>query len=242
MGTNGKVRSFLGVWREDDTCQTLTGAAASFGCTLLFALYHGCLGLWYGSVWHGSIGGFYLLLTAIRGSILLTEKRNKVRPEAKRDLCRRWTFVISSLLLLVLDLALILPISMMVVLDTPVSMGLIPAIAMAAYTTWKTVMASIHFSRQRLRPSGNILVSELRTVNVMDALVSILTLQNTLIMVNQAKDTGNSMLPVSAISSGVIYAVIVSITAATLRQGLKQALQQPGPADLHSACTEPNEN
>ena len=121
-----------------------------------------------------------------------------------------------------MDLALILPISMMVVLDKPVSMGLIPAIAMASYTTWKITMASIHIGRQRRRPGGNILVAELRTVNFIDALVAILTLQNTLIMVKRTTAEETAMLPVSAASSAVIYAVIVAITIRMLRKGLKQ--------------------
>ena len=79
-------------------------------------------------------------------------------------------------LLLVLDLALILPVSMMVVLEKPVDLGLIPAIAMAAYTTWKVTAASLHIGRLRRNPGGNILLAELRTVNFIDALVAVLTL------------------------------------------------------------------
>ena len=164
----------------------------------------------------------YLLLMAVRGSILLTEKRSQVRAQAAQHACRRRTFLISSILLLVLDLALIAPISMMAVLDKPVSIGLIPAIAMAAYTTWKITMASIHVARQRRRSSGNILVAELRTVNFIDALVAILTLQNTLIMVNQNTADENVMLPLSAASSAVIYAAIVCITVRMLWKGLQE--------------------
>lgn len=221
MGYNERAVQLLRAWREDYIYRTLLGAAVSFVCTALFALYNGYLGIRYGSVWHGSIGGFYLLLMMIRGMVLLTEERNRTRSEAMRHHCRRRTFFISSVLLLVLDLALILPISMMVVLDKPVSMGLIPAIAMATYTTWKITMASIHIRRQRRRPIGNILVAELRTVNFIDALVAILTLQNTLIMVNQETPGQNAMLPVSAASSGVIYAVIVAITIRMLQKGLR---------------------
>jgi hypothetical protein len=158
----------------------------------------------------------------VRGIVLLTEKRNQTRLEAEQNCCRRRTFLISSALLLALDLALILPISMMVVLDKPVSMGMIPAIAMAAYTTWKTALASMHVYRQRRGPGGNILVAELRTVNFIDALVAILTLQNTLIMVNRTMTDENAMLPLSAASSAVIYAVIVSVTVRMLWKGLRQ--------------------
>lgn len=222
MRNNGRVARFLRAWRKDYSYQTLMSAAVSFGCTVLFALYNGYLGFRYGSVWHGSIGIFYLLLMVIRGIVLLTEKRNRKRFEAERNRCRRRTFLISSALLLALDLALIWPISMMVVLDKPVSMGLIPAIAMAAYTTWKIIMASVHIGRQRRRPGGNILVAQLRTVNFIDALVAILTLQNTLIMVKRTTTDENTMLPLSAASSAVIYVVIVALTVRMLRKGRKQ--------------------
>ena len=222
MASHSPALRFLRAWRQNYTRKTLASAAASFGCTAVFALYHGYLGLRYGSIWHGSIGGFYLLLMAIRGSILLSEFRNRSRPLPMQNHCRRCTFRISAALLLMMDLALSLPIALMVVLEKPVEMGLIPAIAMAAYTTWKITMASMHIRSQKLRSSGNILVAELRTVNFIDALVSILTLQNTLIMVNRSGDPGNSMLPLSAVSSGVIYLLILVITLRMLRKGLKQ--------------------
>ena len=222
MGNRRGAARLLRMWREDYVGQTFLSASVSLGVTALFALYHGYLGLYYTSVWHGSIGIFYLLLMVIRGTILLTEKQNQRRPTSAQDRCRRRAFLISSLLLLVMDLALFWPITMMVVLDKPVSMGLTPAIAMAAYTTWKITMASIHMNQQRRRSGGNILVAELRTVNFIDALVSILTLQNTLIMVNRAAADENSMLPVSAASSAIIYVVIVFITVRMLRSGLGQ--------------------
>lgn len=220
MRTKGRAARLLRMWREDYIGQTFLSAAVSLGFTALFALYHGYLGLCYASVWHGSIGVFYLLLTVIRGTVLLTEKRNQTRPTSTQSRCRRRAFLISSVLLLVMDGALIWPIAMMVVLDKPVSMGLTPAIAMAAYTTWKITMASVHMGRQRRRAGGNILVTELRTVNFIDALVSILTLQNTLIMVNRTAADETSMLPVSVASSAIIYVVILSIAVGMLRKGL----------------------
>lgn len=220
MRIDGKMGEILRTWREDYTYQTMTGAAASFGVTVVFAMYHWYLDFWYGSMWHGSIGGFYFLLMAIRGSILLTEQRNRKRSEAMRALCRRRTFLLSGVLLLVLDLALMLPIALMAVLSRPVRMGMIPAIAMAAYTTWKITMASIHIRRQRRNPGGNLLVAELRTVNFIDALVAVLTLQNTLIMVNGSEK--GDMLPLTAASSAVIYAAIVAITVRMLVKGWKR--------------------
>ena len=84
-------------------------------------------------------------------------------------------------------------------------------------------MASIYIRRQRRHPDGNSLIAALRTVNFMDALVSVLTLQNTLIMVNGTESSQQELLPPTVLSSGVIYTAIVAITLRMLWKGWKQA-------------------
>lgn len=220
-----KISSFLKRWKKDYIFKTLASSVISFSVTILFALYNGFLGIRLLSIWHGGICVFYLLLAAIRGIILLTEKNNRTRADKQKSECRQRTFIISAFLLLLLNLALILPISLMVVLKKPVNMGLIPAITMATYTTYKLTMASVHIHRQKRRNYNHILVVELQTINFIDALVSILTLQNTLIMVKQTTSNGNDMLVLSAISSAVIYAIIIFVTVRLLIKGLKKNIQ-----------------
>lgn len=222
MGSNAipeKINQVLKKRRKDYDFKTITSSILSFAVTLAFAFYNGFWGIYLLSVWHGSICGFYLLLVAIRGMILMTEKKNETRSESEREYCRKRIFNISAIMLLVLNLALIVPISLMAMFEKPVNMGLIPAIAMAAYTTYKLTMASIHIRKQKYDSHNNILVTELRTINFIDALVSILTLQNTLIMVNQAKSDIDNMLVLSAVSSAVIYIVIVFMTIRLLVKG-----------------------
>lgn len=108
----------------------------------------------------------------------------------------------------------------MVVLQRPVYLKLIPAIAVAAYTTYKITVASVHLLKRN--QNGNILIAELRTVNFIDALVSVLLLQNTLIMVNQPTKTASSMLVLTAVSSAVIYMIIVIVSVHMLVKELQQ--------------------
>lgn len=217
-----KAKSILEKRKKDYTFKTLTSSLISFGVTVLFALYNGILGALLPSVWHGSICVFYLLLVAIRGMILLAEKNAVTKSEPERGCHRRRIFVVSSVTLMVLNLSLILPIALMVTLQKPVSIGLIPAISMAAYTTYKLTMAAIHIRKQKRSDHRNILVTELRTINLIDALVSVLTLQNTLIMVKQTEAAANDMLVLSATSSAVIYVFIVAVTVRLLIKGVKQ--------------------
>lgn len=218
-----KIKLFLKMWKKDYAFKTMASSMISFGITILFAFYNGVLGIRLVSVWHGSICVFYLLLIAIRGMILLTEKKNIVRNEQEKVYHRHKTYIISSVILLVLNLALILPISLMVILERPVNIGLIPAIAMATYTTYKITMASIHIQKQKNSSHSNVLVTELRTINFIDAMVSILTLQNTLIIVNQSKSSADDMFILSAISSAAIYIVIIFTTIRLLIKGLKRS-------------------
>jgi len=223
---NENIKSIIEKRKKDYTFKTIVSSVISFGVTVLFALYNGFLGIYLSSVWHGSICVFYLLLVAIRGMILLAEKRNVMRSEHESARHRRKTFIISSIFLLVLNIALILPISLMVTFEKPVNMGLIPAIAMAAYTTYKLTMASVHIHKQKRDKHNNILIAELRTIKFIDALVSVLTLQNTLIMVNQAKTSAEDMITLSAVSSAAIYIVILFTTVRMFVKGFRQTAQQ----------------
>lgn len=207
---------FWKAWKENDGLKTIVSAALSLCVTPLYALYHGYLGIFAHSLWHGSICVFYLLLVAIRGTILLTEQRLKAKSADAKRFWRRRVFAATCALLLLLNIALIVPISLMVLLRKPVNMGLIPAIAMAAYTTYKVTMAILHMRR---RKGGHALIRELRTINLIDAMVSILTLQNTLIMVNANADEIGNMRTLAAISSAAIYLFIAFTTVRLFLNG-----------------------
>ncbi|MCD7805239.1 MAG: hypothetical protein LUH03_08880 [Oscillospiraceae bacterium] len=200
--------SFIEKYRTDYEFRTFSSAWLSLGITVLFAAYNGYLGIAQGSLWHGSIAGYYIILAIIREIILLSDRKIR-RQESGKNEARMKTFRISSAFLMLLNIALICPIALMVMFEKPVGYPLYVAIAMAAYTTYKIIMASVNFGSKKKKLSGNILISELRAINLIDAIVSVMSLQNTLIMVNGGAE---SMLTLSAITSGAMYALVLVIT------------------------------
>ncbi len=212
------LRDLYRRWRRDYGFRTLGSAALSLAATALFALYNGYLGLAARSVWNGTICVYYLLLTGLRGYLLLAERRRRTLSPAQSRRAQRRAFAVSAAALVGLNLALVVPISLMVLLRRPVGIGLIPAIATAAYATWKITAAMINFHRCGRSP--DLLVRQLRTISLIDALVSVLTLQNTLIMVNSG-DGGRSMLTLTAISSAAIFLGIIALSIVNLFQGRK---------------------
>ena len=185
--------------------------------TLVFAFYNGFLGIYHDSMWNGTICAYYLMLSLLRGLIIDSAKR--INRGEIEETSRDKAFLAISSLLLILNISLIIPVSIMVRQQKPVRLTMIPAIAMAAYTTYKTIMASINLGRRKV--SSNSLILLLLTISFIDALVSILTIQNTLIMVkSNGGDLG--MLPLTAITSGCIWGLILVLSVSTIVKGIKQ--------------------
>ena len=204
------LKVFIEKWKNDYDFKTLMTALGTLCVTVAFAIYNGFLGVRHLSLWHGSICVYYLVISLLRGFIVISEKIIASHDDKERKIKR--TYIISSALLLVLNISLIVPISLMVTLQKPVNMTLIPAITVAAYTTYKIIAASFNLAKRK--KTADKLIKLLRTIGFIDALVSVLTLQNTLIMVN-SKGEDISLLPLSAVTSAaaIITAVVLSVVA-----------------------------
>ena len=210
-----RVKQFFDRWKTDYDFKTVTAAIGSLFVTAIFALYNGFLGVYHASLWHGSICVYYLVLVGLRTMIIAARKNADRRTEPERAQTK--VYVASAALLLFLNLCLVVPVSLMVVRQKPVDMTLIHAITMAAYTTYKVVMASVNLKRRKR--SSDRLVRLLRTISFIDALVSVLTLQNTLIMVNMKGD-GSEMLTLSAITSAAIMLTVLMLSVAAMINGI----------------------
>lgn len=202
--------------KKNYSTRTLITSSISFIISLSFAIYNGVLGIIKSSVWNGSICIYYLLLFTIRGIIILYKAKNKHHNNEKK------MFLGTSILTLILNISLIVPISLMVLNKKEIFIGgLIPAIAMATYTTYKITMGIINY--QKTRKSNELLIKELRTINFIDAFVSLLTLQNTMILVNREMD--HDMTVLSAVSSAVVLLGIIVVSILSLINGIKDSEQ-----------------
>ena len=209
-----RIEEFFDRWKTDYDFKTVAAASGSLAVTAIFALYNGFLGVYHASLWHGTICVYYLVLVILRGVIISARNRSARESDPVRFQIK--VYVASAALLLLLNTCLVIPVSLMVIRLKPVNLSLIPAIAMAAYTTYKIIMASVHLKRRKR--SSNSLIRLLRTINFFDALVSILSLQNTLIMV--MKDESAEMLTLSAITSAAIMLAVLAMSIAAMRKGV----------------------
>ena len=196
-------------WKSDYEFKTVISSTLSFLTTLLFALYNGFLGLKYGVAWNVSICIYYILLSIIRGIILHCEKEFISRNIDNRNHIHK----ITSILLLTLNVALITPIALMIVNAKSVSMNMTAAITVAAYTTYKIISASVHFKKSK--KSDDMLVRDLKLISFIEALISALTLQNTLLAVKKASSEPK-MFRLSIITGTAGLAFIIFLTIRNL--------------------------
>lgn len=167
--------------------------------TLAFAIYNRILGAVNKSIWHESIGLYYLLLLIIKLIIVLTQKDAKKRTFERKEKINKIVFYITGVILFLVNIALTVPIILMIKNQRTVIFGLIESIAIAAFTTFKVYMAIRNYIKNR--KATNIIVKEIKTISLIEAIVSILTLQNTLITVNGSVEEDEGLTTLTIVSS-----------------------------------------
>lgn len=209
------VNTLRARWQESAALRAKAGTLGGFAATVAFALYNGVLGISRSSVWHGSICVYYLLLSALRGGLLAAKRRSGGLTGGDAARQRRRVFWTASAVMLVMNAALAVPAALMVLDRRPAQMGMIPAIASAAYTTYKISAAAVKLRRRE----GDLFARELRVLRFVDAMVSILVLQNTLIRAVDGS-VSQEMFYLTAISSaGLLLAIFAALLVWTAGEG-----------------------
>lgn len=203
-----KIKALFSIWREDYLFSTVLASAIAALVNVAYTVYNGVLGALYRSPWNCSICVYFLLLSGIRSAVVYSQ-RSVLKPRETESAQRqRKVYFWTHLVLLALNLSLIVPIASMIRGERHYTLGMIPAIAMAAYTTYRVTVSVLHYKRSRRLETP--LIAELRTINLIDALVAILTLQNALIMANGGQN--EKMRIVTAWTSGGIFLLILLFT------------------------------
>lgn len=202
------IMGFIDMWKADYQFKTLATSTLSALVGLGFTVFNVVLGIVYKSVWNISISVYYVLLAIVRGIVVHSQRKVIVADNQKKQEQYKRIYFKTHILMIFMDMCLIAPIAYMVIGERSYVYGLIPAIAMAAYTTYRITMGIINLGKSRKQE--NILIRELRTVNLQDSLVAVLTLQNALIIANGSDM--QSMLALTAWTSAGIWLMIVIFT------------------------------
>lgn len=177
--------------------------------TFAFAAFNLVLGIIKSYAFGLSIAVYYFLLSALKTYLYIIAKTGT---EDKRH------FVTASASVFALNVALIAPITLMVFWKRTFSLGMIPAIAVAAYSTFKIASAIVHYKGTRHSTDKAEIIKQ--SVNLIDAVTSLLLLQNTLLLA-QNEELPDDMRILTICTSGVAYAATIAVSVISLIRTLK---------------------
>lgn len=175
-----KKTSFGAQFLEDYTFRTILTTMPSFIINVAYTVYNGVIGIVNQSSWFITMAVYYSLLGVMRYHAVNTGR--KISRMKNQKLIRKKELAViktDGILLLLLNLALSGVVLLTIEKGRAKAYSEIMAISIAAYTFYKTTMAVINMVKVRKMQSP-ILIT-IRNIGVADALVSMLTLQTTML-------------------------------------------------------------
>ena len=202
-------RSALGArFLEDYTFRTILTTMPAFLINVAYTVYNGVIGIMNQSAWFITMAVYCSLLGIMRFRAVSTGRKIS-HLEDKQLIRKKELSVIKTdgILLLVLNLALSGVVLLTIAQDTAKRYSEIMVISIAAYTFYKITMAVVNMIRVR-KTQSPILIT-IRNIGVADALVSVLTLQATMLASFKDKSNLNSN-QMNAIT-GLAVCILISI-------------------------------
>lgn len=182
-----------------------------------FTLYNLIIGIGFKAIWNSAISAYYFLLMIVKFFLILhiyksgMDKKIEIR-----------AYVISFALLLMLNISLVGPAILLVLNEKTLHATKITSIAMATYVFINVVMALINLKKEK----RNLITKQLKLVALINALVSIMVLENTLINVNGSLE-GN-MFVLSLVTTLFIIFFLLFITIFTFLKNMRKVYLSKG--------------
>ncbi len=195
---------------EDYHFRTLVFAACSFIINLGFVAFNTVLSVMTGNVWYGSLAGYYFLLSLLRGGVFQGDRRAKKKAngeESAYKILRLKNYRKCGAALFVLDIAMSVAVTFMVLSQKPTQYTEIMAIVFASYSCYKITFAILNiFKAKRTK---DLQIQAFRNIGLADAAVSLLSLQTTLVSTFSAD--GQDMILLNALTGAFVCLLTIGM-------------------------------
>lgn len=221
----GKKTVFGAHFLEGYRFRTVLTTLPSFVINVVYTIYNGVIGVLNQSSWFIAMAVYYSLLGLMRYQAVNTERKISKMEDQKRIREAELAVIkIDGLLLLVLNLALSGVVLLTIAKGRARSYPDIIAISIAAYTFYKITMAVINMVKVRKMQSP-ILIT-IRNIGVADALVSMLTLQMT--MLASFQETGSLDADRMNGMTGMAVCVLIAALGISMIYYARKRKESPG--------------
>lgn len=202
-------RKFTSRLLEQYGFRTVVFTAGSLAVSIAYTVFNGAIGIVELSIWYGSLAGYYLLLTLMRGGILSYHRsKSKGKMTSEYDVKKRALKIyrICGGVLFVLPICLSFAILQMVIGKNSFEHGGMMIYVSASYAFYKITTSIVHIFKAR--KNDDMTVRAIRCINFADALVSILALQTAMF---KEFSSGENVGFVNALTGGVVCAFTAAL-------------------------------
>lgn len=206
---------------EDLRYRMVAAAGCSFLLNLLYACYHGVVGVIYHSVWFLTMCAYYVLLGVMRFSAVLCGRRNTSSSAGTAYFGMRLSGVLLVLLSLVLSGVTYISLSQ----NIAAKHDEIMMITIAAYTFFKLTMAVIRAVRQRKNPSP--LLAVIRSIGYAEAAASVFTLQRSM-LVSFGSMSAGKIHTMNVLTGAAVCLFVFLLGLRLVVRGVKERMYQNG--------------
>lgn len=210
---------YMGALAEDYALRTVVFAVVAFAINVAYVVVNGVTAVLYMSVWYFCMTAYYLALGLLRGGILYFGHKIRIRHKGDEKVLeakKSGMYLGCGIAILVSEVALVFAVTQIVMDKERAQTGMILAIAMAAYTFYKFTLAIVNIVKsKRLKDEA---VQCIRNINLVDALVSMLSLEMTLI----AATGGEDMTVLNAVTGGAVCLITAVLGVIMIANGAKR--------------------
>ncbi|MGN0771436.1 MAG: hypothetical protein ACI4MI_02495 [Christensenellales bacterium] len=212
---------FTGRFMDDFGFRKIIFAIGSFLMSIGYGFINGYTWLKSGSLWHGALAIYYVLLAMTRGGILVHHKRKiGIDPdELSVEIKEATTCRNSGIVLLVLNSALFVVVLLMTFAGNSFHYEGTLIYAYAAYTVYKLTMAIVNLPKSKRQ--GDMTVEAMQAASLTDALVSLIALQTALLAQFSTDDGVNQSL-YNGITGTIVCLGVLTIGIVIIVRGQKR--------------------
>ena len=187
-----------------------------FSLNLLYAFYHAALGIINQSVWFITICAYYIVLSTMRLSVVLCERKNRSTPSNDIEY---FVMKLCGVLLILLNFVLAGAIHISLSQNIATKYGEIIMITIATYTFSKITIAVIKAVKQRKNPSP--LLSVIRSISYAEVVASILTLQRSM-LVSFGKMSDTDIYTMNTLTGSAVCLFVLILGISLIIRGAKR--------------------
>ncbi len=167
---------------DDFKFKTIFFSFITFLVNLAFIIFNTVMAIISKVGWYGALAGYYLILSLFRGLVFYIERKAKLKAkENDKELLylQYRNYRLSGVFIILLELSMTAVVVMMILLQKPSNYTNILAISYAAYTCYKVTFVIINTIKTKKHNNPHL--QTLRNISLVDAGVSLLSLQITLV-------------------------------------------------------------